>query len=284
MRKDVSISVHGPSVHHQVQSVKGLSVGRAEPVVRTQTPEARVTAGDTVSLSAEAEAALANARTGESGSARTAEAERGAGIYTARGHNPPAQESGKPESVSDEQPATPVEDPTELTEHQKEEVQELKARDAEVRRNEQAHAARGGSYATSPQYKYKTGPDGRRYIVDGSVWIDVAKVEGDVKATLRKMETVIGAATSPANPSAQDRSVASAARALAQEARAELSSQAVEREDIRGTGASDVTEATEAPPVEESEEYGAATSPLRPRLKPPGDILRAYQANAPPVE
>lgn len=254
-------------------------MARTGQVERQPTPEAPLPTGDSVSLSPEAEASLSNDRSGGTASDRNTEADRGAGIYTARGHD--AQAARRSGSIGDEQPANPVEDPTELTEHQKEEVEELKARDAEVRRQEQAHAARGGSYAATPHYKYETGPDGRRYVVEGNVSIDVEKVEGDVKATLRKMETVIGAATSPANPSAQDRSVASAARAIAQEARAELSAKAVGREDPQADERSGVTEAGS---VEKSEAYAAATSPIRPPLKPPKDSLRAYQANAPPLE
>lgn len=234
-------------------------------------------------LSSEAEAALDDDPTGQTTSGRTseAEAERGVGIYTTRGHARSAHAPEDPGAVKDDRPATPVEDATELAEHQEEEIKELKSRDAEVRRREQANAARGGSHTSTPQYKYETGPDGRRYIVDGSVSIDAAKVEGDAKATLQKMEVVIGAATASANPSAQDRSVASAARTAAQEARAELSAKAVGREDTR---TDEVSDGTERRSVERSEQYAAATSPIRPRLKPPGDILRAYQANAPPVD
>jgi riboflavin biosynthesis pyrimidine reductase len=102
----------------------------------------------------------------------------------------------------------------------------------------------------------------------------VEKIEGDVKATLRKMETIIGAATGSDNPSPHDRSVASEARALAQEARAELSAQAVGRGDAP---ADEASATSRSPPVEESEEYGAATRPVRPPLKSPTDSLRAYQ-------
>lgn len=252
-------------------------MGRAEPTERTQKATAHIPAGDTVSLSAEAKAALADARTGELGPTHTtdadADAERGAGIYAARGHGPPAQTPGKAAEATEEPPTPPV-DPTELTEHERKEVEELKAREVEVRRREQAHAAQGGSHAASPQYKYETGPDGRRYIVDGSVSINVEKIDGDVKATLRKMETVIGAATGSDNPSPHDRSVASEARALAQEARAELSAEAVGRGEEAADDASGVSG---SPHVEESEEYGAATRPVRPHLKSLTDSLRAYQ-------
>ena len=110
--------------------------------------------------------------------------------------------------------------------------------------------------------------------------IDAAEVEGDVKATLRKMETVIGAASAAANPSPQDRAVARAARAVALEARAELTAQAVDPDASRVDGS---TDNTGPGPVEESLEYAAATSPIRPRVNPPlRDRLDAYEATGPP--
>ena len=56
-----------------------------------------------------------------------------------------------------------------LTDEEQSEVEQLKARDTEVRTHEQAHQSAGGSYAGSPQYEYKTGPDGNKYITDGHV-------------------------------------------------------------------------------------------------------------------
>ncbi len=111
-----------------------------------------------------------------------------------------------------------------LTPEEQKTVQELKARDIEVRAHEQAHAAVGGQYAGSPQYDYQTGPDGKRYAVGGSVSIDVS-AESDPKATIQKMQIVKRAAMAPAEPSAQDYKVAAAATQKEQEARAELSKQ-----------------------------------------------------------
>jgi len=55
------------------------------------------------------------------------------------------------------------------------EIQELAARDREVRAHEQAHAAVGGAYAGAPSYQYETGPDGVRYAIAGQVQIDTSK-------------------------------------------------------------------------------------------------------------
>ncbi len=109
-----------------------------------------------------------------------------------------------------------------LTPDEQEVVNELKARDREVRNHEQAHARVGGQYASSPTYSYQTGPDGRQYAIGGAVQIDVSPIEGDPAATIDKMETVKAAALAPAEPSAADRQVASLADALRVQAVADL--------------------------------------------------------------
>jgi len=101
---------------------------------------------------------------------------------------------------------------TSLTDEEKREVEELKTRDAEVRAHEQAHVAAGGAFVQGgASFSYETGPDGKRYAVSGEVQIDTAEVKGDPRATIRKMNQVRKAALAPANPSAQDRSVAATA-------------------------------------------------------------------------
>ncbi|OLU34166.1 hypothetical protein BVH03_03095 [Pseudomonas sp. PA15(2017)] len=101
-------------------------------------------------------------------------------------------------------------------------ISELANRDREVRAHEQAHAAVGGVHAGAPTYTYTQGPDGKRYAAGGEVSLDVGAVANDPQATLTKMEIVIRAALAPAEPSAQDRSVASQAQAQMAVARAEL--------------------------------------------------------------
>ncbi|MEL7154829.1 MAG: putative metalloprotease CJM1_0395 family protein, partial [Pseudomonadota bacterium] len=108
-----------------------------------------------------------------------------------------------------------------LTDAEREQVERLKARDAEVRRHEQAHAAVGGQYASAPSYTFQQGPDGRRYAVGGEVQIDVAPVAGDPEATIEKMGVVKAAALAPAEPSAADRRVAALADAQRLQAVAE---------------------------------------------------------------
>lgn len=113
-----------------------------------------------------------------------------------------------------------------LTEEEQKQIDELKARDREVKTHEQAHIAAGGSYVKGgATYDYQTGPDGKRYAVGGSVNIDTSPVDGDPEATIAKAQVVIKAALAPAEPSGQDQKVASAARQMMNEARKELTSQ-----------------------------------------------------------
>ncbi|MEM9169366.1 MAG: putative metalloprotease CJM1_0395 family protein [Pseudomonadota bacterium] len=111
--------------------------------------------------------------------------------------------------------------PGDLTEGERRQVEELQARDREVRAHEQAHKAVGGRYAGAISYEYTTGPDGQRYAVGGEVPIDIAP-EDDPAATVEKMQVVIAAALAPAEPSPQDRAVASMARQQLAAAQADL--------------------------------------------------------------
>ncbi len=105
-------------------------------------------------------------------------------------------------------------------------VQELKARDREVRSHEAAHAAAAGPYGSGgPSFTFQKGPDGRRYAIGGEVQIDASPVKNDPEATIRKMQIIRAAALAPADPSGQDRAVAAAASRMAAEAAAELARQ-----------------------------------------------------------
>jgi len=103
------------------------------------------------------------------------------------------------------------------------EIQGLKQRDAEVRAHEQKHiAASGGHSSGAPSYTYVKGPDNKQYVAGGSVSIDTSPIAGDPEATIKKAEIVRKAALAPGNPSAQDKSIAASASAMASEARIEL--------------------------------------------------------------
>ena len=112
-------------------------------------------------------------------------------------------------------------DGQELTEEEQQKVKEMKERDEEVRVHENAHKSAGGQYAAAPTYTYETGPDGKRYITDGEVSIDIGE-EKDPQATIEKMQIVKRAAMAPAEPSGQDRKVYQEANQKEAAARQEL--------------------------------------------------------------
>ena len=139
----------------------------------------------------------------------------------------PSSELPRSPELQETQPLEEPGRPGELSEAEKQQVQELKARDREVRAHEQAHKAAGGQFAGAIQLEFTTGPDGRRYAVGGEVPID-ASAESDPEATVRKMDVVIRAALAPAEPSPQDRSVARQAQQTKLQAQAELNQQRAE--------------------------------------------------------
>ncbi|MBC3765934.1 putative metalloprotease CJM1_0395 family protein [Neptunicella marina] len=103
-------------------------------------------------------------------------------------------------------------------------IEELKQRDVEVRNHEQAHARAGGQHASAPNYEFESGPDGKRYAVEGEVSIDISE-ESSPEETLRKMQQVQSAALAPVEPSPKDLQVAAEANQKASEARAEIAQQ-----------------------------------------------------------
>lgn len=101
-------------------------------------------------------------------------------------------------------------------------ISELRRRDQEVRSHELAHASVGGPYTGTPKYSFETGPDGKKYAVEGEVSVDLSTVEGDPRATIAKMQKIHAAALAPANPSVQDTRVAANAAQIILQAQSEL--------------------------------------------------------------
>ena len=134
------------------------------------------------------------------------------------------------------------EDAQGLTEAERRQVEKLKQRDREVREHERAHATAGGSIAGSPSFTFVSGPDGKQYAVGGEVSIDVSPVPGNPQATIRKMEQVKRAALAPANPSGQDRRVASQADAAIVKAKQELAAERREDQESQSAGVSGADE------------------------------------------
>lgn len=91
-------------------------------------------------------------------------------------------------------------------------IKDLKKRDSEVRKHEQAHIAASGGYARGgASYSYEKGPDGKKYATGGEIQIDTSK-ESSPEKTAAKMRIVKRAAMAPAKPSSQDRRVAAQAQ------------------------------------------------------------------------
>ncbi|RDV24852.1 hypothetical protein DXV75_12315 [Alteromonas aestuariivivens] len=138
-------------------------------------------------------------------------------------------------------------------------IEQLKARDAEVRQHEQAHANTGGQYAGTPRYDYEMGPDGKRYAVGGEVSIDVSEAPTP-EQTIRKMQQVRDAALAPAEPSVQDLKVASEAMQKANQARAELASDQSAQSNAAGVKGN----VEQAPPsLEQIVQEGGVSAPRR---------------------
>ena len=109
-------------------------------------------------------------------------------------------------------------------------ISELKKTEREVIAHEAAHKAAAGEFGGAISYTYTEGPDGKRYITGGEVPIKM-KQGSTPEETIRNMEKVQAAASAPADPSGQDRSVAARAAALAAKARAKLNNDQEDDED-----------------------------------------------------
>ena len=125
-----------------------------------------------------------------------------------------------------------------LSRQERELLQQLRQRDREVRQHEQAHMSAGGEYTRGAQFQYEKGPRGQLWAVGGEVSFDSSRPEEPKKA-MEKGETLARAALAPAEPSQQDLKVASTARQMAAEARAELQRQggSVEGDSTEGDAA-----------------------------------------------
>jgi hypothetical protein len=172
------------------------------------------------------------------------------------------EKGAKAAASSQEAKAGPKLD-TELTVEEKRIVDQLRARDQEVRAHEQAHKAAAGNLAKgAPSFEYETGPDGRRYAVGGEVKIDTSAVSGNPEATLRKAQTIRRAANAPRNPSSQDRQVAAQAAQMEAQARQEINRErAEESKEAGGVKTKDSDSLTPQSSERAIENESAETSP-----------------------
>ncbi|WP_404382476.1 putative metalloprotease CJM1_0395 family protein [Caenispirillum salinarum] len=170
--------------------------------------------------------------------------------------------------------------PGELSADEQRTLRDLKARDSEVRRHEQAHQTVGGHLAGAASYETVKGPDGQSYAIGGEVPID-ASPEDDPQATIDKMERVKAAALAPAEPSGQDRAVA--ARADAQKAAASAELRRQEHEEAGATQAD-----TQEAPDGAAEPVLATPSVLRSDVFGPAarayGTTQAYGNTTPPAD
>lgn len=146
--------------------------------------------------------------------------------------------------------------PNELEPEEQRLVNELKMRDREVRNHEAAHmAAAAGLIVRGANFSYQQGPDNKRYAVGGDVRIDVSPVAGDPEATISKSEQIRRAALAPANPSAQDISVAAMATRMAAEARIELAQQQNASRDSANNSIQSYLSTQQAAPSSQFQDY-----------------------------
>ena len=117
-----------------------------------------------------------------------------------------------------------------LSPAQQQTVARLREIDRAVHAHEAAHIAVGGDLIRGgAEYSYAVGPDKKRYAVSGEVSIDVSPGRTP-QQTIPKAEHIRATALAPADPSAQDRSVAAAAARMGSQAQRDLDSErAVQR-------------------------------------------------------
>ncbi|THB63015.1 MAG: hypothetical protein D6B27_12970 [Gammaproteobacteria bacterium] len=135
---------------------------------------------------------------------------------------PEKTESPKPEKLqsgtSNEQASL-----VDLTDSEKQMVNELKARDKEVRAHEQKHKAMAGKLAKGAiEYTYQRGPDGKSYAVGGEIKIDMSPIPNDPQATVQKAQQIIKTALAVSEPSPADRQVAAQAAQMLAEAQRQM--------------------------------------------------------------
>ncbi|RMD65071.1 MAG: hypothetical protein D6826_00970, partial [Alphaproteobacteria bacterium] len=90
--------------------------------------------------------------------------------------------------------------PERLSPEEKAVVDRLRQRDAQVRQEEQAHAAAAGDLAGAIEYVYRTGPDGRRYAVGGAVPIRSRVLNGDPAEAAQLGARLAAAGQAATNP------------------------------------------------------------------------------------
>lgn len=135
---------------------------------------------------------------------------------------PGEEDEGSTNNKKEAPPGENAGEAKQLTDEDRKTLQQLASRDRQVRAHEQAHLSAAGGLATSgASFTYQQGPDGQRYAVGGEVSIDTSSGR-DPQSTITKAAQIQRAALAPADPSSQDRLVASQAAATQADARVQL--------------------------------------------------------------
>jgi len=120
-------------------------------------------------------------------------------------------------------------------------VNELSARDAEVKRHEAAHQAAGSGMTGAASYTYQQGPDGKMYAIGGEVSISMQS-GATPEETIANARQVATAAMAASNPSPQDFAVASSARIMEMKAQQQLTQKQQEQVQGKETYSNETTE------------------------------------------
>lgn len=110
----------------------------------------------------------------------------------------------------------------------KKEIEQLRQREAEVRRKKLSKKIAAGNTADHVVYEYSIGPDGKRYAVSGHVVFDTSE-EDTPQETLKKARTLMQAAVISPNSSQSDIHIARKADELAKKAQKELIKENIEK-------------------------------------------------------
>jgi hypothetical protein len=102
-----------------------------------------------------------------------------------------------------------------LSEEEERMLTDLKLRDNSVREEEESHARMLGRHAGAIRYEYQIGPDGRAYVINGSVEVNPKFSSTDPDEIRKVLQTIQRAAVSVSNPSQADLNVAANAASKA---------------------------------------------------------------------
>lgn len=174
-----------------------------------------------------------------------------------------AEESSNQNALPDKSESENKGAENKLTDDEQKEVSRLKSRDSEVRMHEQAHIAASGGMASGPSYTYETGPDGKKYAVEGEVNISFQDSD-DPNKDIENAKTMKAAAMAPVEPSAKDMAAVREADRIIAEATKELSQ--AESEDATQSGKNEPVVETKAKTNNETEKVTDSEQKTKPEV------------------